>query len=62
MQVINVILDKVDDTTNNVAINLTDTASEQPDENIRVDYDSLDAGQQATADAFFALALSLIPA
>ena len=62
MQVINVIVNKIDDTTNNVAINLTNTASEEPDVNVAVDYESLDAGQQATADAFFALAMSLIPA
>jgi hypothetical protein len=61
MQVINVVISKEDTVSNTLAINQTDSAAPDGDVNTIVDYATLDAGQKATADAFYALALSLIP-
>ena len=62
MKVTNVVISKTDSNYETVAINETDTVAPDGDVNTVVDYSTLDAGQQATVDAFYALALSLVPA
>jgi len=52
-------MDTVCDT---LAINQTDSASPDDDVNTVVDYETLDAGQKAIADAFYAMTLALVPA
>ena len=61
MQAINVVVSKEDTVYSTVAINQTDSTAPDGDVNTVVDYSTLDAGQKATVDAFYALALSLIP-
>jgi len=63
MQVTNVIITKnVGEDTQILGINSIDATL--PDEGIveNINYTDLDAGQKATVDAFYALAVSLLPA
>jgi len=62
MTVTNIIIAKIDTNYENLGINLVDTVAEVPDVNLTIDYSTLDAGQKAIADAFYAMAISLLPA
>lgn len=61
MQVTNVVINKEDAEVENLAISVFNTDATDPEVNELVDYNTLTPEQKAIADAFYALAVSLIP-
>jgi hypothetical protein len=62
MQSINVTVSKTDTIMENLSISCFDSTIDDPSVDVVINYNTLDAGQKATADAFLAMAVSLIPA
>ena len=61
MQVINVTVSKEDTIMENLSISCFDSTIDDPSVDIVVDYSTLTTEQKAIADAYLAMAVSLIP-
>ena len=61
MQVINVTVSKEDTIIENLSISCFDSTVDNPSVDIVVDYSTLTTEQKAIADAYLAMAVSLIP-